>query len=114
MSAAATSNCTILAVSQQHEGAPGVLHEVPVVSAMLRGMIAEASAGARPRAAAAQVAKVMEGTLAASTPHSCSSALTRSQLYEGLGAGATAGGITGAAVVAAGGGGGGWKGGGGG
>ncbi len=114
MSAAATSNCTILAVSQQHEGASGVLHEVPTVSVMARGMTARASAGASPRAAAAQVAKVVEATLAASTPHSCSSALTRSQLYEGLGAGATAGATTGAAVVAAGGGGGEWKRGGGG
>ncbi len=60
------------AVSQQQEElAPGLLHEPAVVSAMVRGMTAEASAGARPRAAAAHVAKVVEGTLPASTPHSC-------------------------------------------
>ena len=77
MLAAETSNSTRAAFSQQQEElAPGLLHEPPVVSAMARGMTAEASAGARPRAAAAQVAKVVEGTLAASTPHSCSSADT--------------------------------------
>ena len=113
MSAAATSNCTMVAVSQQQEGASGVLQDVPVVSEMLRGMTAEASAGARPSAAAAQVTKVVEGTLAASTPHSCSCAVTRSQLYEGLGAGATAGATVMTAGVVAGGGGGGEGGGGG-
>ena len=65
------------AVSQQQEElAPGLLHEPAVVSAMVRGMTAEASAGASPRAAAAQVAKVVEGTVAASTPHSCRFAWT--------------------------------------
>ncbi len=70
MSVAARSNCTMAAVSQQHEVAFAALQAVPVASVMLRGMTAEASAGARPSAAAAQVTKVVEGTLAASTPHS--------------------------------------------
>ena len=62
---------------QQHEELDPALPQAPaVVSEMLRGMTAEASAGARPSAAAAQVTKVVEGTLAASTAHSCSSALT--------------------------------------
>ncbi len=74
---AETSNCTRAAVSQQHEELdPVLLQALAVASVMLRGMTAEASAGARPSAAAAQVAKVVEGTLAASTAHSCSSALT--------------------------------------
>ncbi len=77
MLAAATSNCTMAAVSQQQEElAPGLLHELAVVSAIERGMTARASAGASPRAAAAQVAKVVEAALAAFTPHSCSSADT--------------------------------------
>ncbi len=77
MLAAETSNCTMAALLQQQEElAPGLLHEAVLVSAMVRGMTARASAGASPRAAAAQVAKVVEGTLAASTPHSCSSADT--------------------------------------
>ena len=70
MSAVETSNCTMVAESQQHEGAPGVAQGVPAVAAMLRGMTAEASAGASPRAAAAHVVKVVEGTCAASTLHS--------------------------------------------
>ena len=113
------SNCTRAADRQQHEELDSALPQAPaVVSEMVRGMTAEASAGASPRAAAAQVTKVVEGTLAASTPHSCSSALTRSQRYEGLGAGATAGAaakavVTTAGVVVGGGGGGGDGGGGG-
>ena len=80
--------------------APGLLHEPAVVSAMARGMTARASAAASPRAAAAQVTKVVEGTLAASTPHSCSSADTSWQAYDWLGAGAGA--VEGAGRVAAG------------
>ncbi len=85
---------------QQEELAPGLLQELAVVSAMARGMTARASAGASPRAVAAQVMKVVEGTLAASTPHSCSLALTSWQAYVWLGAGAGA--VKGAGRVATG------------
>ena len=87
--------------SQQHrESAPGVPQALAVVSAKLRGITLKASAGANPRAAAAHVTKVVDGTRAASTEQSCSSVVTSWQAYEGVGT--TAGGIKGAGAVATG------------
>ena len=57
-------------LQQQEELEPALPQAAAVVSVMLRGMTAEAPAGAKPSAAAAQVTKVVEGTLAASTAHS--------------------------------------------
>ena len=80
------------------------LQETPFTLAMLRGTTGESLMLPTPIAAAAHVAKTVDCTDAASTPHSCSSAWTSLHTYEGLGAGAgtmaTAG--AGAADVAAG------------
>ncbi len=86
ISAATTSNCTIAAMSQQHEEASVALQGTPFTLAMLRGTTGETLMVPTPIAAAAHVAKVVDRTDAASTPHSCSSAWTSSQVYEGLGA----------------------------
>lgn len=87
-SAAATSNCTAMERPQPHTpvqgggASPGLptvrLQLVPTWLVMLRGMTLEASAGAKPRAAAAHVMKVLDGTVSVSgdTEHSCAELLT--------------------------------------
>lgn len=96
----------MVAMSQQHSGASVALQETPFTLAMLRGTTGESLMLPTPIAAAAHVAKTVDCTDAASTPHSCSSAWTSLHTYEGLGAGAgtmaTAGAGAGAADVAAG------------
>ena len=64
------------------------LQGTPFTLVMLRGTTGESLILPTPIAAAAHVAKVVDCTDAASTPHSCSSAWTSSQAYVGLGAAA--------------------------
>ena len=79
-STAETSNWTKVAVSQQHEElAPALPQTLPVVSLMMRGITLEASAGARPSCAAAQLAKEKDGVPSAFGPHSASTAVTKRQ-----------------------------------
>ena len=101
MSAATTSNWTMVARSQQQEGASVALQGTPSTVVMLRETTGDASMLPTPIAAAAQVAKVVAETLAASTPHNWTSACTNSQAYDelGAGAGATTGAAAGAEVI---------------
>lgn len=48
----------------------------PTWLVMLRGMGLEASAGAKPRVAAAHVTKVVDGRVRVSVAHNCADALT--------------------------------------
>lgn len=85
---ATTLNCTIAAVSQQHEElAPTAPHAAAGVSLKLRGITLLAE-GASPRASDAHSANTMKDRSCADAPHSSSSALTSSQVLGGAGAGA--------------------------
>ena len=80
-STADTSNCTMTALSQQHEElAPALLQAPAVVSLMLLTLTLEASAGAKPSCAAAQLAKEKAGVPSALGPQSCSWEVTSRQL----------------------------------
>ena len=72
MSAATTLTATIAAMSQQHEGASAALQGVPGILVMLRGTTGDFERVPIPMAAAAQVAKLVGWTAAASTLQSCS------------------------------------------
>ena len=83
MSAATTSKVTKAAVSQQQGPAPGPPHGTPPGTwVMVRGTTGEMRGDGAPRAAAAQVAKVvgLRCSADASTLQSCSWAWTNSQV----------------------------------
>jgi len=76
-STAVTSNCTMAAVSQQQEElAPGLLHELAVVSETLETTTREVEAEGRPTRKATQLAKEKAGVPSEFTPHSSTSAAT--------------------------------------